>query len=121
VEKPQYQPTSFFAIVELIKEFERRNYYRTFTEHRRDFEEFILRHKEFANQVAGVIGSGTKGMKHLQLLYQIVLDGLVENSSEEEILQALFSERKFTSFLRNCLKKDQAAARRLTIKRVIAA
>jgi len=39
-------------------------------------------------------------MKHLQLLYQMVLDGLVECRTEAEILQALFSERKFTSFLK---------------------
>lgn len=45
----RYQPTSFLAVIGLIKEFEKRDNFRTFTKYREGFENFILSHKEFAN------------------------------------------------------------------------
>lgn len=91
----RYQPTAFLAIVGLLKEFEKQNYYRTFTTHRRNFEDFILRHKNFANQVVVASGSGTKGLKPLQALYQTILGHLEQGKDEKAILEALLLDKKF--------------------------
>jgi hypothetical protein len=95
----RYQPTAFLAIVELIREFEAQNLYKTFTDHRQNFENFILRYKDFANQVATVRGSGTKGMRILQEIYQTILDNLVKGKDEDEILKKLLHDKRFP-FLR---------------------
>ena len=95
----RYQPTAFLAVVELIKDFEKRNYFKTFIEHRSAFEEFIIKHKDFANQVATVKGSGVKGMKILQAIYQIILDGLTQNKDEAEILTMLQNDKR-SAFLK---------------------
>jgi Protein of unknown function DUF262/HNH endonuclease len=91
----RYQPTAFLAIVELIKDFEERNFYKTFTDHRQQFEDFILRYKDFANQVATVRGSGTKGMKILQEIYQATLNSLIQGKNENEILETLLHDKRF--------------------------
>ena len=91
----RHQPTAFLAVVGLIKDFESRKYYPTFTKLRRQFEEFVLEHKEFANQVATVRGSGTKGMKPLQSIYQAILDGFDQGKSSDEIEAALLQDQRF--------------------------
>lgn len=96
----RFQPTSFLGVIELIKDFEKFNKYRTFTEHRKDFEEFIVKYKEFSNQIATVIGSGTRGMGRMLALYQIVLDGLTDGKTEDKILDTLLIDKRFSSFLK---------------------
>jgi hypothetical protein len=57
----RHQPTSFLAVVNLMKEFETKNYFATLTRHRRKFEDFLIAHKDFPNQIVVSSGSGLKG------------------------------------------------------------
>lgn len=91
----RYQPTAFLAVAGLIKDFERLNYYAIFTKHRSHFEQFLLGHKEFANQVATVRGSGTKGMKTLQAIYQAILDGMEQEKTDKDIEATLLQDERF--------------------------
>lgn len=95
----RYQPTALLAMVELIKEFDKRDYYRTFTDNRRNFENFILKYKTFVQQVNYKRGSGIKGSKHLQELYQFILEYLESGKTEEEIIDSLKNDERF-SFLK---------------------
>jgi hypothetical protein len=94
----RYQPTSFLAMVSLIKDFERRKWFERFTDVRSRFESFLLRYKAFSNQMTVKYGSGAKGFDRLKSLYLLVLDELAAGKSEEEILYAVRADDRF-SFL----------------------
>jgi Protein of unknown function DUF262/HNH endonuclease len=94
----RHQPTSFLAVVSLIKEFERRDWFARFTSVRRDFEDFLLKYKDFSNQITIRMGSGVKGFERLKALYLKVLELLSNGKTEVEILDALKKDEAF-SFL----------------------
>ena len=94
----RFQPTSFLAIISLLKIFEQENLYNVFTENRRRFENFLLKYKSFANQVTTKWGSGVKGFDKLKDLYRIILDSVINNKSDPEIV-GLLQRNKTFSFL----------------------
>jgi hypothetical protein len=94
----RHQPTAFLAVIELMKEFERKDAFRRFTSVRKKFEEFILDNKSFSNQVTVKIGSGPKGFLRLKSLYVRVFDALQQKLDNDQILDALRRDKEF-SFL----------------------
>lgn len=94
----RYQPTSFLAVVSLIHDLEKQDKFFDFTVARRRFEDFVLQHKTFPNQVTGKFGSGTKGYDRLKQLYAFVLEGLYADKIDDDILAGLRSDPRF-SFL----------------------
>jgi hypothetical protein len=91
----RHQPTSFLAVVSLIKEFEQRDQFASFTSVRRKFEDFLLSHKDFPNQVTVRMGSGVKGFDRLKNLYQKIIADLISGQSDEEIVKGLSMDGNF--------------------------
>jgi hypothetical protein len=91
----RFQPTSFLAIISLLKNFENENLFATFTTHRSKFEDFILKYKSFANQVTTKWGSGVKGFDKLKDLYRLIFDRIVEGKQEKRILEILHRDETF--------------------------
>ena len=107
----RYQATSFLAMIQLVRDFERINYFKKFTENRNKFEIFILKYKDFVQQINYKFGSGIKGYKPLQDLYQFILNNLEKGMNESEIIDALkindqFSFIKIDDSLVETSKKD---------------
>lgn len=94
----RYQPTAFLAVVGLIRDLEARDAYASFAAHRREFEEFLIGHKTFVNQVTVKFGSGVKGFARLKGLYLRILELLEKKQTEDEIHSALAKSEEF-SFL----------------------
>ncbi|WP_456686923.1 HNH endonuclease family protein [Bradyrhizobium sp. P5_C11_2] len=94
----RHQPTAFLAVVELVREFEKKDAFQTFTKVRERFEQFILDNKSFSNQVTVKIGSGAKGFQRLKNLYVRVYEGLVQGNEFPAILEQLRGDKEF-SFL----------------------
>jgi hypothetical protein len=92
----RYQPTAFLAVVGLVKDFEERNYFRTFAEIRSRFESFLLKYKNLVNQVTVKYGSGRKGFAQLKSLYWFILENLHSDASEIELLELLQQEARFS-------------------------
>lgn len=97
----RYQPTAFLATAAMIKEFERKDYYKIFTRHRRNFENFWLKHKIFINQVTYKLGSGTKGLGRIQHLFEFILECLVDGRDESCILEDLKQDARFQFLIPN--------------------
>lgn len=95
----RYQPTAFLAVVSLLKELELKKQFRAFTDVRHSFENFLLTHKSFANQITVKFGSGAKGFERLKLLYSNILQSFWDNKNSEETLAALLKSTDF-SFLK---------------------
>jgi hypothetical protein len=85
----RYQITSFLAVLALIKDFEKWDFFEKFTSIREKFEDFIIKYKIFVNQTTTKYGSGLKGYKQLKKLYFEVIGKLLHNVEEIEIIKAL--------------------------------
>jgi hypothetical protein len=95
----RFLSTSLLAMIHLIKDFEIKNYFDTFTENRRAFEDFILKYKDFVQQINNRSRTGIKGYKPVKELYQLIIECLDKGISEEDIVKNLKASRKF-SFLK---------------------
>jgi len=95
----RHQPTSFLAIVRLMMEFEKRDYFAAFSKHRRQFEDFIIKYKDFPNQVVVNSGSGLKGYVKLEQLLSEILNQIEKGKDEAGILEGLSADKRF-EFLR---------------------
>lgn len=85
----RYQITAFMAIINLIKEYEDKKMLMNFTKIRKEFEEFIWKHKTLVNQATTTWGSGAKGYINLSKLFGFIITHLLNTKSEEEILKLL--------------------------------
>lgn len=104
----RYQPTAFLAVVALIKDLEKADGFKRFTAQRAAFEAFLLKHKNFVNQVTLKFGSGVKGFAQLKCLYQRLLDLLEAGKNEAEIHEALEKSAEF-SFLQPAEQEEKTA------------
>jgi hypothetical protein len=91
----RYQQTAFLAIVSLFKEFDANDRFSWFTTLRDPFEEYLLKHKNFINDVTFKFGSGLKGYSQLETLYRLILARLDEHKSVEEIDQIIHDDGRF--------------------------
>ncbi|HAS94802.1 TPA: hypothetical protein DCS99_00025 [Candidatus Wolfebacteria bacterium] len=92
----RYQATSFFGVIELIKEFEKANQWSQFVSIRRQFDEFLLKYKMFPIQVVWKYGSGVKGYLQMKELYLFIFEALLAKKSESMIIAGLASDARFT-------------------------
>jgi hypothetical protein len=92
----RYQPTSFFAMVELVKELEKTKHFQEFIAVRRHFEDFLLKYKMLPLQVVYKYGSGTKGYLPLANLLSFVLRKMISGKGEDEIIASMTKSSKFS-------------------------
>jgi hypothetical protein len=94
----RYQPTSFFGIVEFIKELEKQNKFREFISVRRKFEDFLMKYKKLPMQIVYRFGSGVKGYLPMKELFMTLMECLLAGRTDNEILKILAADPQF-SFL----------------------
>ncbi len=91
----RFQPTSFLAILALLKMIDEHHAFPKFTRHRAVFEDFILKYKNFSNQVTSKWGSGVKGFDKLADLYASISTLIMKGVPEAEILKAIKHDKVF--------------------------
>lgn len=92
------QPTTFLAVVSLIKRLEEKNEFAWFTTLRARFEDFILQRRDYTNQAVRRHGSALKGSGIIFDLYWSILTNMSEGKDDSTITGELLA--KFT-FLRD--------------------
>ena len=93
------------AVVAMIGEFEKSDRFRDFTKVRRQFEDFLISHKLFVNQVTVKYGSGTKGFARLKQLLVYIIESFIAGKSELQIIQDMSESLEF-SFLQPAEKEQ---------------
>lgn len=83
------QPILFLTVVDLILEFERSKRVPEFLAVRRDFEEFLLAHKQIAAQIIRKFGVKAGTYKRLGEYYHIVIDSFAQGHTVDETLEAV--------------------------------
>ena len=92
----RYQPTAFFAVLELVKDMERAGSFKSFISVRRKFEEFFLKYKMLPLQVVYKHGSGTKGYLPLKELFAFIISSLQTGRNENETIESMSKETRFS-------------------------
>jgi hypothetical protein len=97
--KGRHQPTSVLAVASLMLKIEKENGFADFIKIRRPFEDFLLKYKEFINQIVVKSGSGVKGYGNVEKMLLFVLNQIKDGKLEKAIIDALLKESYF-SFLK---------------------
>lgn len=90
----RHQPTALLAVVSLIRDFEKRNHYKTFTKNRKAFEDFLLKHKHLVNQIVVKFGSREKSQSYVLQFYQLILKAIAQGANHEKILDIIRSDNE---------------------------
>lgn len=94
----KHQPTAFLAIIELIKDFEVKDFYKKFLQIRLPFENFLLKNKQISNQITIKYGSGRKGYRQLKEVFQTIIEYFIAGDSEESVITKLKGNYAYLNF-----------------------
>jgi hypothetical protein len=96
----RHQPTSVLAIAALLKELETEQLFNEFTRVRNAFEEFLLEHKMFINQLTTKHGSMAKGFRPIKEYYRFVLDLFIQGKTSSDVEQQLQQHPKYQTLVK---------------------
>lgn len=92
----RYQPTAFLAMASLLMDLEEQsNGYKKFTEKRKAFEDFLIAHKNFVNQITTKFGSAAKGFTQVKNLYTFILESIDKGHDDEKMIVGLKAHAVF--------------------------
>ena len=94
----KHQPTAFLAIIELIKDFETRDFYKKFLPVRFNFENYLLKNKQISNQVTLKYGSGRKGYRQLKEVFITIINYLLDGETEDSLTIKLKENYNYLNF-----------------------
>lgn len=80
----KFHPGAFLAALRLAKELEGQKKIKQFTKVRKDFEEFLVRHKVFINQIGHSKGSRTRSVESVLQMHRIILNCLQSGLSDDK-------------------------------------
>ena len=93
-----FQPTAFLSTIELFDELSNENKLLAFSKARKQFEEFLVVHKDFSSQLVHKRGSGGRSRSTIKDFYRFVLDAFVGGSDDATVMEKLKASPTF-SFL----------------------
>jgi hypothetical protein len=91
----RHQPTAVLSVAALFMDLKKEDRFIDFCKVRSGFEEFLLDHKMYINQLTGKFGSMAKGFRPLRDYYRFVLDGLWKGMTHAKIETALSTSEKY--------------------------
>jgi len=96
----RHQPTAVLAMALLIMDMEKANNFTEFTKVRKKFEDFLISHKMYLNQLTLKHGSMTKGFMPIRDYYVFVLDLLKSGWTEQKIEESLRDSDKYQTLVK---------------------
>lgn len=86
----RFHPAAFIAATKFAQKLYAEDKVERFTDVRADFEEFLVRHKSFINQLGHTMGSRTRSLDSLLAMYEILLESLLNGDrTDEKIIENL--------------------------------
>jgi hypothetical protein len=95
----RFQPTAFFAQIQLVQKLKNKKEFNEFTAVRTQFEEFLVTHKYFINQLISNYGSSTRSLAPLFDLYNLILKEIHSGKNNEAVKHAVLNDPQFVSRL----------------------
>jgi len=89
-----FQPAALLAAIKFFSGLGHSNLLIDFTDQRHEFEEFLVHHRHYINQLAKSKGSRTRPVDSLVALYEIVLREVKKGSDHSQIVKALKEDER---------------------------
>jgi hypothetical protein len=81
---------AFIGAIEFVRDLEQQNKFFEFTEHRKSFENFLIKHPHLMTQIGKSQGSGgRRGVSAVKALYNSLFKSLKARKSEANIIAAM--------------------------------
>jgi hypothetical protein len=106
----RFLPTAFFTAIDFVRDLELHRRFARFTKVRAKFEDFLVGHRHYINQIAGEIGAQLRGVPAATKMYGIVFAGVEAGQSDQEITQRIVGEQEL-SFIRDITDDDRKYGR----------
>ncbi|MBY5669188.1 HNH endonuclease [Rhizobium leguminosarum] len=90
-----FQPVAFIAACAFVRELAKAGRLPKFTKVRGQFEEFLLRHKEFITLIIKRTGAGRRSLGRIIRYFETLLREFTEGNSEEQVLDVLRNDPEF--------------------------
>ncbi|QDU35858.1 HNH endonuclease [Maioricimonas rarisocia] len=101
----RYQPSAFLGTVRFVQQLEQENAIHAFTSVRCRFEEFLLDHRYFTNQIVVKHGSGKKSLEPMARFFRRILESVLQEKNSDEIVADLQSHKDLR-FLKELTAQD---------------
>jgi len=96
----RHQATAVLAFAFMFHELEQENMLIDFCKARKNFEDFLVNHKVFVNQLTTRHGSMAKGFRPMKEYFRFVLDQFFEGKNEQQIEEILRGHGKYQSLVK---------------------
>ncbi|MCU1500505.1 MAG: hypothetical protein JWM47_4458 [Acidimicrobiales bacterium] len=93
-----FQPIAFLAVMQVVGRLVDRDKLDRFTDVRRAFELFVMKHKEAFTLVVKRQGSGPRSRPALEAFLEMALDGLWAGKTDDEIISGMSADPRFSFF-----------------------
>ena len=87
-----FQSAAFLAAARWIGDLEARDWFAKFTDARKQFEDFLVGHKQFINQAVGQFGAKMRAVTPLVRVYETILNSVLKEMPGGEIEKAIAKE-----------------------------
>ena len=93
-----FQPMAFLAMSQVVKRLVDRGQLHRFTDVRRTFESFVMKHKEAFTLIAKRQGAGHRSRPAVEDFLGLILDGLWEGKTDAQIIEKMAEDSRFSFF-----------------------
>lgn len=117
----KFHTAAFLASMKFAMELKAQNKTRKFTQVREGFEEFLVRHKSFINQIGHSKGSRTRSLESLMTMHRTVMESLLNGVRDDNEIIAKLKETPKLAELSAPQSEDTSPAQKRFSKSVVAA
>ncbi len=96
----RHQPTAVLAVARFIVKLSAPDKFISFTKHRKAFEDFLVGHKMYINQLTTKHGSMVKGYITISDYYEFVLNRASDGLNEDKIESALAADARYQALVK---------------------
>jgi hypothetical protein len=94
----RFQSSALLSTIKFVEELKKENRLAEFTQHRNDFEEYLVHHRHFVNSLVHTYGSRYRSVDALVTMYRIILAQVMEgNVDHDKITQKLIGDSALSS------------------------
>ena len=93
-----FQPVAFLAVLQVVQKLAHKGRLDDFTRVRRQFEDFLVAHKEAFTLIVKNLGAGHRSRPALEDFMTIALDGLWDGKSDADIIAGMVTDNRFRFF-----------------------
>jgi hypothetical protein len=94
-DRGKHQPVAFLATVELIASWKQESDFFNFTMYRAAFEDFLLKHKDFIQQIVRITRGQLKAVHSVKHYLQFVLKQIEAGADHNAVVSALLAQAEF--------------------------